>query len=308
MTEYTKHKIVSIMPVWDEQNMIGLSIASTKDIVYQYIILIQKGIDKTLEVIEYCKKIWNLNIIIIESDLKLRDRKKYAIEISKDYADYYLLQDGDEIFFTGTNEINDSKNILKLIDDGYTFGLTSIVFLEKDFIHTSKDENLVWLTPHPFFFKNTSDIYWPNKGDMPWYDPNQSYHKVFNTGEKNQPFKFDAKIKNFRRVFLREVFTQWHDSNFKGTIEEYANIYHHTVIWYRENIDPNLTLEEIIEKYEQHVNSNDEEKFKWQKIYEENKYYRYPNIIKKFIELNKLEGIKDLNDLHYLTYLTDLSY
>ena len=72
-------KIVSILPVWDEQNMIGLSIASTKDIVYQYIVLIQKGIDKTREVVEYCKKIWNLNIIIIESELKLRERKKYAI-------------------------------------------------------------------------------------------------------------------------------------------------------------------------------------------------------------------------------------
>ena len=31
-----KPKIISIMPVWDEQNMIGLSIASKKDIVYQY--------------------------------------------------------------------------------------------------------------------------------------------------------------------------------------------------------------------------------------------------------------------------------
>ena len=65
-------KIISIMAVWDEQNMIGLSIASTKDIIYQYIILIKKGIDKTREVIEYCRKIWNLNIIIIETELKLR--------------------------------------------------------------------------------------------------------------------------------------------------------------------------------------------------------------------------------------------
>ena len=54
-------------------------------------------------------------MIIIESDLKLRERKKYAIEISKKYADYYLLQDGDEIFYTNTNLPNDSKNILKLI-------------------------------------------------------------------------------------------------------------------------------------------------------------------------------------------------
>ena len=283
--------------------MIGLSIASTKDIVYQYIILIQKGTDKTREVVEYCKKLWNLNMIIIESELKLRDRKKYAIELTKNYADYYLLQDGDEIFFTNTGLMNNSSNILNLINEGYTFGFTSIIFLEKDFLHTPKDENQIWLTPHPFFFKNTPDIYMPNEGDMPSYDPNKSYHKIFNTGEKMTPFKFDAKIKNFRRVFLREVFTPWHESNFRGSIEDFADKYHHTVLWYRQNVDSNLTLEEIIKRYEIHVNSNEEEKFKWHKIYNENEYIPYPEIIKKFIEFDKIEGIENLEDLKFLDRL-----
>jgi len=304
----TLPKIVSIMPVWDEQNMIGLSIASTKSIVYQYIILIQKGTDKTREVVEYIRDKWNLNMIIIESELKLRERKKYAIEISKSYADYYLLQDGDEIFFSGTgkeemNKSNHVTNILYLIHEGYTFGLTSIVFLEKDLIHTPKDEKQIWLTPHPFFFKNTKDIYWPNEGDMPSYNPSLPYHKIYNTGEKCNPFKFDAKIKNFRRVFLREMFTPWHDSDYQGTIEEYADEYHYTVKWYRENIDKNLSLEEIIKRDECHVNSNLEEKFKWHKIYKEDTYWEYPEIIKKFIGYGKLEGIESLDDLYLLDTL-----
>ena len=292
------------MPVWDEQNMIGLAIASSKEIVYQYVILIKKGIDKTKEVIKYCEKLWNLNIIIVESELKLRERKKLAIQMTKEYADYYLLQDGDEIFFTNTDKENDISKIPKLIEEGYTFGLTSIVFLEKDLIHTPKDENQIWLVQHPFFFKNSKDnIFWPNKGDMPTYNPNIGYNKEYNTGIQNNPFKFDCKIKNFRRVFLREVFTMWHDSIFKGTIEEFADKYHHTVIWYRENINKNLTLNEIINMYEKHVNSSLEEKFKWHKIYNQEQYWEYPNIIKKFIEFNKLEGIETLDDLHYLDKL-----
>jgi hypothetical protein len=295
-------KIVSIMPVWDEQNMIGLSIASTKNIVYQYIVLIQKGIDHTREVVEHCKKIWNLNMIIIESELKLRERKKYAIEISKTYADYYLLQDGDEIFYTNTNKPNDVSNIIRLINEGYTFGLTSIIFLEKDLQHTPKDESQIWLTPHPFFFKNTPDIYWSEVGDMPSYDVLCDYHKIFNTGEKNTPFKFDCKIKNFRRCFLREVFTEWHDGNNSCSIEKYADKHHHTVLWYRENIGENLTLDEIITRFEEHQNQPSE-KFKWHKIYDEKKYEEYPYIIKKFIEFNKLSGIETLDDLIYLEQL-----
>jgi hypothetical protein len=297
-------KIVSIIPVWNEQQMIALSIASTKDIVYQYIILIKKGnYDKTYEVLNYIKEKWNLNIIIIESELKLRERRKHAVEISKDYADYYLIQDGDEIYFNNSGLNNDTQSILKLIRSGFTFCYTSIIFLEKDFLHTPKDENQIWLTPHPFLFKNTSDIYWPDVGDMPSYNPNMSYHKIYNTGEKNIPFKFDCKIKDYKRVFLREMFTPWHDSDFNGTIEEYADKHHYTVKWYREYVDKNLSLDEIIRRDEEHVNSSDDNKYKWHKIYDEKLYFKYPIIIKKCIELGLNEGIKDIDYLKYLDYI-----
>ena len=60
--------------------MIALSLYSTKNIVTEYIIIIQPGIDKTLEVINDCKNLWNLNIKFIESDLKLRYKRELIIK------------------------------------------------------------------------------------------------------------------------------------------------------------------------------------------------------------------------------------
>jgi hypothetical protein len=138
---------------------------------------------------------------------------------------------------------------------------------------------------------------------MPSCDSRLSYHKIFNTGERTIPFKFDCKIKDFKRVFLREVFTPWHDSNFRGSIEEFAYKYHHTVLWYRQNIDSNLGLYDIIERYEKHLNEHVDEKYKWHKLYDPDEYIKYPEVIQKCIDLDKLEGIKTLDDLVYLDKL-----
>ena len=280
------------MPVWDEQNMIALSLYSTKNIVYEYIIIIQPGIDKTLEVINYCKDLWNLNIKFIESDLKLRYKRELIINESKSYADYYIIQDGDEIY----NE-NFSKEIEYLIKNNFTFATAPIVLLENDLNHTTdKIENII-MPNHPFFFKNTNDIYFPNVGDMPWYNPEKLYHKIKNY---DYPLKFDCKIKNYRRKFLREMFTKWHDSNSDLSIEDYCNINHHSVLWCRENICKKLTLEDTISICEEYDNKD---KFKWNIVYNENEYYKRPYIIKYFLENNKNFGIENLDDLKYLNLL-----
>ena len=280
------------MPVWDEQNMIALSLYSTKNFITEYIIILQKGVDKTKEVIDYCQKLWNLNITYIESNLKLRYKRELIIQHAKSYADYYIIQDGDEIFRdTFESELN------YLIKNNYTFATAPIVLLENDLNHTTDQIDNIIMPNHPFFFKNVDDIYFPDYGDMPWYNPNKNYHKVKNY---DYPLKFDCKIKNFKRKFLREMFTEWHDKENNLNLEEYCDKHHYSVKWYRKNISKDLNLDNIIKLCEDDNRNN---LFKWNIIYDENKYYHKPNIIQKFIKINKNFGIETLDDLKYLNLL-----
>ncbi len=276
------YNITCIMTIWDEQNMIGLALASSKCFIDKYLILIQKCTDKTLDVIKYCQKKWNLNIEIINSDLKIRKRKELGIKLSKKYTDYYILQDGDEIFH------DDSKRIIEdFIEKKYTFCTTPIILLENDLIHTTDNDNNIIMPNHPFFFKNLDDIYFPEIGDMPWYNPDENSHNILNL---DFPLKFDCKIKNYRRSFLREVFVPWHDTNSELSIEEYAEKHHYHVIWYRKNIDKNLKLEEIIKLCEIEYKKD---QFKWNNYYDEEKYYKYPKILEKFICKNNMHNEKN---------------
>ena len=295
------------MAVWDEQNMIALSIESTKDIVFEYIVLIKKGTDKTKEVVEWCKSKWNLNIRIIETDIKLREARKLAVELTKEYADYYLIQDGDEIYFTEDELKNIGREtITELMYQSYDHCETTIIYLYHDLLHTKV--NNTWLVPHPFLIKNLPEIFWPEKGDLPYllFDWNNKKYKLYNSDiqykswdnglcetefrEKN-PFKFDCNIKNYSRLFKREIFTAWHDGNSKVSIEEYCLQNDSRCIWYKENIHSDVKLEEIIEYYEKKDNLLYIEK------YDESKFYQYPTIIKNYINLGLLKGINNLNDL-----------
>lgn len=296
------HKLVSIMAVWDEQNMIALSIESTKNIVYEYVVLIKSGTDRTKEVVESCRDKWNLNIRIVETDIKLREARKLAVELTKDYADYYLIQDGDEIYYSEEElKSNNSKTITELMQEDYLQCQTTMIYLFYDLLSTK--DSLTRILPHPFLIKNTNNMIWPDKGDLPYirYVEGDTY-KVFNTNDydtskwdsdfesivldEKSPFKFDCNIKNYGRMFKRYVFTEWHDGNHDCTIEEFCFNNHESCIWYKENINKDATLEEIIGHFEKH----DVEK-KWAIPYQESLYYKYPKIIKRYIDSGKIKGI-----------------
>lgn len=292
-----KPYIACIMVVWEEDQMIPLAIDSTRHFVDEYLIvnncliLKDKNKDRTKDVIFACRDKWNLKMQYFESDKKLRDCRQFCYDISKDYVDYYLIQDGDEVYF---NE--GPTNITKLYDfmlEGYEVCLTPMIYL-----HTRLDMtlyHLTWLIPHIFFFKNMKDeIYWrQDSGDIPsvrgtrmlkCYDPFTDPDK----SKMNIPFKFDCNVKNFKRLFLREVFTNWHDSGSNLKIDEFADLNHHTMKYYR-NINPNITMKEVIENEEkEHIRRV--ESLISHKFYNEDEYFKYPSVIKKYLDKGYVYG------------------
>jgi hypothetical protein len=287
-------KLISIVAVWDEQNMLPLSLESTKDIVYEYIIIIKPGIDKTKEVIKLCEKKWNLRVKIIDSDLKLRDARKYAVEISKDYADYYLIQDGDEIYYTEEElKSRGQKTITEIMNEDFYMYNTAMIYL-KDDLRCTISYKEPWIVPHPFFFKNIPEIFWPDKGDMPAINYDWNSGKSYKKNEyivKSPPYKFDVNIKNFRRQFLRSLFTAWHDGNYRGTIEEYTYENDNRVKWYLQNVDKDCKDIEIIIKFYEKNHKPESN------LYKEEEFCPYPNIIRKYIDIGLYRGIENLDDL-----------
>jgi hypothetical protein len=283
--------VVAIMCVWEEEKMLPLALNSTKDFVTEYIIINKPGLDDTKKVIFECKDKWNLNIKYIESDMKLREARKYCVEISQDYADYYLIQDGDEIYFnSGSTNV---QNLTKYMNDNYDFCFTSMILINDRLDLTLK--NTTWLVPHPFFFKNPKnlinpeDFIWINKGDLPCLSCSWKYKvKTYKSAVENNPWKFDCTIKNYRRSWLRSVFTAWHDGDNICTIEEYAEKYHHDMIWHK-NKFPNITMQEVINITEE-SKKKILDKLEWHNIYDENKYFKCPDIITKYKNHNLLFG------------------
>jgi hypothetical protein len=289
-------KIISVMAVWDEQNMIALSIESTKDIIYEYIVVIKKGTDKTRQVLEHCRDVWGLRMKIIETEIKLREARTLCFKLAEKYADYYLIQDGDEIYFT-TKELQEMgrKTILDLIEEDYDHCCGCMIYLKHDLRNTG--DNLTWLIEHPFLVKNIPEVYWPNHGDLPYIkcDWSKRNYKFFLTGNQTTPFKFDCNIKNYRRLFLRQIFTSWHDSKNTCTIEEYCLNNFITCLDYKRDVRETDDIEEIIMYYQE-----TDPPYRWCKRYDENEYYPYPITLKRYLEGGFLRGIEEMQDLQIM--------
>jgi GR25 family glycosyltransferase involved in LPS biosynthesis len=91
---------------------------------------------------------------------------------------------------------------------------------------------------------------------------------------------------------LRQVFTPWHDGNNTCTIEEYCLQNSRQCIDYRRDIRETNDIEEIISYYQE-----GDEPYLFCKLYNENEYYAYPEVIKKYIQAGFTKGIEDIEDL-----------
>ena len=252
---------------------------------------------KQKRLLKIVEKKWNLNIKLVKSDLKLREAIKYAFELAKDYADYYLIQDEDEIYYTENDLKSQNRyTITDLINNGYDFCMTSMINLKTDLKHTYQVDKIhdipwysVWLIPHPFLLKNIDNIEWNNNhGDLP---SEKNFKKKYNTGNQSNPFKFDCVIKNKYRTYLRYSFTQWHDSEHsdKISLEDYVWKYdtgNSGLIPSLNEKYPNEDLYQLIDRVDDNLIYSKE----ILETYNEEKYVPYPSIIKKYLGLNLIYG------------------
>ena len=133
-----KPYVVSIMAIWDEALILPLSLDSTRHFVDEYIVIHKPGTDNTAEVLQKCIAKWRLKVDYIASDMTLREARLWALNRSKDFADVYLIQDGDEVFYSrGATAVQNSLPLL--YGAGFASIRSKMAYLKYDLKHTLID-------------------------------------------------------------------------------------------------------------------------------------------------------------------------
>jgi len=269
-------KLACIMGIWEEQNMLPLALESTKDVVHKYYILHKSGRDKTKEVLDMCIKKWDLNVEYINSEMRLREGRMELIKKAEaDGYEWFLIQDGDEVFYT-TGE-RALKNFAVILEDSNIQGIYSpMVYLKHDLIHHKEPfkkgygKDKILIVPHPTILKKGRIKWCPETGDVPI----SSGHII----SLYSPIKFDCNVKTPLRRLLRTHLYAWEkvsDSYKTTTIEDFAMEKRKC-----------KTIEELEQKAIEYITKD----IKSCKVYDENKYYLYPEVIKKYLNKNHIYG------------------
>lgn len=288
----SKPVVVAIMCLWDEALTLPLALDSTRHFVNEYVIVHKLGMDNTAEVLRLCTAKWKLNVRYFVSDMTLRQARLFALNLTKNYADVYIIQDGDEVFYS-SGETAVQKSLALLNNAGYGMIMSKMVYLKQDLVSTMKDSytpgasnkwgghtvNGVMLVDHPTIFLNIPGaiVMHPDlRIDVPELDG--AYERI----TLHRPWKFDVSIKHPLRDFLRRSFLEWSKAGSPGTIEQFAEKHN------QQHLDAmragvSTTLEETATLRAMAL------KRQLQR-YSEVEWFPYPEAIKKYVDAGRLRG------------------
>ena len=282
------------MALWDEALTLPLALDSSRHFVSEYFVVHKRGSDNTADVLRACQAKWGLRVKYMESNMTLRDARMHAIRATRDYADVFLLQDGDEVFHhRGPTAL--SAALPLLYGAGYDTILSKMVYLKHNLVSTYKDSyapgapgkwgghpaNGIMLIPHPTIFRNFPErIFMPDAltEDVP---------QMLGARELvlHDPWKFDVSIKHPLREYLRGYFYDWSKAGSPGTIEEWAAA-HDTNYIATVSKNPAWTLKDAAAA---HV---DRMAAEWLVPYKEQEWHAYPDAIKVYIDAGRIRGFE----------------
>jgi len=283
--------VVAIMAIWDEALTLPMSLESTKHFVTEYIVVHKLGTDNTSEVLRACAVKWGLRVRYFVSNMTLRAARQFSVDITRHYAQIYVIQDGDEVFYSGGPTA--IQNSLDFFRHGpYECIESKMVYLKHDLRKSRKDgyraggpgrwhgfpNNGIVLIPHTTIFINRVDGF---------IMPADLALDVFACRSSalilNFPWKFDVSIKNPLRELLREYFVGWSAAGSPGTIEEWAERtpgYHSDAM----KAGASHSLQQSAEQYVAGIIRDNLAE------YNDEEWFPYPEAIRRYIDAGRYRG------------------
>ena len=283
--------VVAIMALWDEALTLPLAIDSSRHFVDEYFVIHKVGTDNTADVLRKCQEKWSLRVQYMASNMTLRNARMHVIRATRDYADLYLVQDGDEIMYhRGPTALSAAFSLI--YGAGYNMIQGKQVYLKHNLVSTYKDSytpggqfkwgghpaNGIMLIPHPVVFRNIPEqIYFPEAINQD--EPGIRGSEILT----HDPWKFDVSVKHPLREYLRGFWLGWTEAGSPGRIEEWVAAHDSNFIAAAAT-NANWTLLDSALVLVEHQAAE------WLAPYKESEWHTYPDAIKVYIDAGRLRG------------------